>query len=617
MKFTRMSSRQALRTLIIVFLDVLTLFISGFMALWIRFDFSLNQGGSYFSRQAEFAPLVIITFVAVYYAFKLYSSIWTFASVAELSRIIGAYIVLIPVMLLEIAIFHISLPRSSYVIAYVINFCCCCGIRFSYRFFRVFKARRIRDDSGFERVMIIGAGAAARELVGDILTSDKVNYKVVCIIDDNPGKKGRYLGSVPIVGDRSDIVEQARVNRIDRIIFAIPSMRRPERAEILEMCKSTGCHTQIVPGLYQLTTGELTVSRLKDVDIIDLLGRDEITVNNDEIFRAIHDRIVMVTGGGGSIGSELCRQIAAAGPRHLLVVDIYENNAYAIEQELKRSYPNLNLSVLIGSIRSTGRMKDILETYGPEIIYNAAAHKHVPLMENSPNEAVKNNIMGTYKLATLAGEYGVSRFLQISTDKAVNPTNVMGASKRVCEMIIQMMDRKYPGTSYSAVRFGNVLGSNGSVIPLFRKQIEEGGPVTVTDKRIIRYFMTIPEAVSLVLQSAHYARGGEIFVFDMGEPVRIDDMAHKMIELSGLRPGVDIQIEYTGLRPGEKLYEEMILDREHMYKTENNKIFIEPPMDIDDEKLERCVHLLDEAARAETGAVRELIKEVVPEYTYS
>ena len=457
---------------------------------------------------------------------------------------------------------------------------------------------------------------AARELITDITLSPRVHYRVVCMIDDNPAKKGKYMGQIPIVGGREQIPEMVEKYGVERIIFAIPSMGRRERAKILEQCRQTGCSVQVVPGMYQLTTGELKVSQLKDVDIIDLLGRDEIEVNNEEVFEAIHDRVIMVTGGGGSIGSELCRQIAAAEPKLLMIVDIYENNAYAIEQELKRNYPELNLLTLIGSIRSTGRMKEIIGRYGPEVIYNAAAHKHVPLMEASPNEAIKNNVVGTYKLAKLAGEYGVKRFLQISTDKAVNPTNVMGASKRICEMIIQMMDRKYPDTSYSAVRFGNVLGSNGSVIPLFRKQIAEGGPVTVTDRRITRYFMTIPEAVALVLQSGYYARGGEIFVFDMGEPVKIYDMACEMIELSGLQLGEDIEICFTGLRPGEKLYEELILDKERMYTTANKKIYIEPASpDYDDEKLEQQIKLLDEASRAESEFIRQLVTEVVPEYT--
>ena len=616
--FDNYNKKRLWRTTVILFADAISLFLMGFFALLLRFDLKIERiEAAYTDEQLRFSVIVIVTYLILYNIFKLYDSVWSFASVAELSRIVSAYAVSVPVFIAEIYLFNIHLPRSTYVIAYILDFMCCCVIRFSYRFYRGIRARVSTSfEKGAERVMIIGAGAAAKELIADITLSSKVHYQVVCMIDDNPAKTGKYLGAIPIVGGRENIPEMAEKYNVNRIIFAIPSLPGKDRAQILELCKQTGCHTQMIPGLYQLTTGEVTVSRLKDVDIIDLLGRDVIKVNNDEVFEAIHDHVVMVTGGGGSIGSELCRQIAKAKPALLIIVDIYENNAYAIEQELRRFHPELNMVTLIGSIRSNGRMKDIMENYRPEIIFNAAAHKHVPLMEKSPNEAVKNNVMGTYKLSTLAGEYGVKRFVQISTDKAVRPTNIMGASKRVCEMIIQMMDRRYPDTSYSAVRFGNVLGSNGSVIPLFRDQIADGGPVTVTDKRIIRYFMTIPEAVSLVLQSSYYAKGGEIFVFDMGEPVKIDDMARKMIELSGLKPDEDIEIQYTGLRPGEKLYEELILDRERMHMTDNNKIFIEPAADVyDDEKLERQIKLLDEASRAESETIKQLMAEVVEEYT--
>ena len=403
---------------------------------------------------------------------------------------------------------------------------------------------------------------------------------------------------------------------VQRIIFAIPSINRRERIDILNIAKSTGAHLQIIPGMYQLVNDEVRVSRLRDVEITDLLGRDEVEVNNDDIFAAIHNKVVLVTGGGGSIGSELCRQVAAAGPKQLIIFDIYENNAYAIQQELKRSMPDLNLVTLIGSVRNTNRVNWLLRKYRPEVVYHAAAHKHVPLMEDSPNEAIKNNCLGTYKMARAAAENGVKRFLLISTDKAVNPTNVMGASKRICELVVQMMDRKYPDTTFCAVRFGNVLGSNGSVIPLFKKQIAEGGPVTVTDKNIIRYFMTIPEAVSLVLQASFYANGGEIFVLDMGEPVRIDDMARKMIELSGFTPDVDIEVKYTGLRPGEKLYEELLIDKSTMKRTANQKIFIEDPYPMDDELFLDQLRRLENASKSELerNKIIPIIREVVPTF---
>ncbi|MBQ5430577.1 MAG: polysaccharide biosynthesis protein, partial [Lachnospiraceae bacterium] len=412
------------------------------------------------------------------------------------------------------------------------------------------------------------------------------------------------------------IPEMVIKHDVQRIIFAIPSINRRERIDILNIAKSTGAHLQIIPGMYQLVNDEVRVSRLRDVEITDLLGRDEVEVNNDDIFAAIHNKVVLVTGGGGSIGSELCRQVAAAGPKQLIIFDIYENNAYAIQQELKRSMPDLNLVTLIGSVRNTNRVNWLLRKYRPEVVYHAAAHKHVPLMEDSPNEAIKNNCLGTYKMARAAAENGVKRFLLISTDKAVNPTNVMGASKRICELVVQMMDRKYPDTTFCAVRFGNVLGSNGSVIPLFKKQIAEGGPVTVTDKNIIRYFMTIPEAVSLVLQASFYANGGEIFVLDMGEPVRIDDMARKMIELSGFTPDVDIEVKYTGLRPGEKLYEELLIDKSTMKRTANQKIFIEDPYPMDDELFLDQLRRLENASKSELerNKIIPIIREVVPTF---
>ena len=461
----------AARTFVIFFLDCITIALSGFVALWVRFNFRIAHiEPQYVTEQLRILPEVLITFIAVYAVNKLYMSVWRFASVSEMTRIVRAYAIMIPVFWVEKQIFHFQLPRSVYLIAYVIDFLCCIAIRFAYRFIRYYvNRRRTARDAGAERVMIIGAGAAARELMADISTSDKVRYQVVCIIDDNKGNWGRYLGSVPIVGGRDDIPEMAQQYRVDRIIFAIPSANRKTRTEILNIAKTTGCHLQTVPGMYQILNDEVRVSKLRDVDITDLLGRDEVRVNDDQIKEAIHGKVILVTGGGGSIGSELCRQIAAADPKQLIIFDIYENNAYAIQQELKRKYPKLDLVALIGSVRNTNRVNWVLRKYKPEVVYHAAAHKHVPLMEDSPNEAIKNNCLGTLKMGRAAAENGVKRFLLISTDKAVNPTSVMGASKRICEMIIQMLGREYPGTTFCAVRFGNVLGSNGSVIPLFKE----------------------------------------------------------------------------------------------------------------------------------------------------
>lgn len=417
------------------------------------------------------------------------------------------------------------------------------------------------------------------------------------------------------MGNRYTIPEMVRKYEVNRIIYAIPTVHGEDRKEILNICKDTGCRLQTVPGVYQLVNGEVSVSKLRNVEITDLLGRAQVQVNMDEIFFSIKGKTLLVTGGGGSIGRELCRQIAAAGPKQLIIFDMYENNAYEIQQELKRKYGSkLNLTVLIGSVRNTNRVRDIMQTYRPDAVFHAAAHKHVPLMEDSPNEAIKNNVMGTYKTAVAAARAGVKKFVLISTDKAVNPTNIMGASKRLCEMVVQMMNRQCPNTDFVAVRFGNVLGSNGSVIPLFKKQIEAGGPVTVTDKNIIRYFMTIPEAVSLVLQAAHYAKGGEIFILDMGEPVRIDDMARNLIRLSGYTPDVDIKIEYTGLRPGEKLFEELLMAEEGMQETPNKLIHIGKPIEMDDAIFKKKLRQLDEAAFQESDKIKEIVAQVVPTY---
>ena len=490
------------------------------------------------------------------------------------------------------------------------------GIRFSYRLLRFYtnSHAEYRDNKEHDRVMIIGAGSAGQVLIKEMINSKKIHTQVVCIIDDNPNKNGCVLEGIPVVGNRYDIPKMVGKYEVNRIIYAIPTVCGEDRKEILNICQDTGCRLQTVPGVYQLVNGEVSISKLRNVEITDLLGRAQVEVNMDEIFSSIKGKTLLVTGGGGSIGSELCRQIAAAGPKQLIIFDMYENNAYEIQQELKHKYGSkLNLTVLIGSVRNTGRVRSVMQTYRPDVVFHAAAHKHVPLMEDSPNEAIKNNVMGTYKTAVAAARAGVKKFVLISTDKAVNPTNIMGASKRMCEMVIQMMNGRSE-TEYVAVRFGNVLGSNGSVIPLFRRQILAGGPVTVTDRNVIRYFMTIPEAVSLVLQAGAYATGGEIFVLDMGDPVRIDDLARNMIRLSGFEPDVDIKVEYTGLRPGEKLFEEILMDAEGMEKTANNLIYIGHELDVDREKFMAQLAELAEADERDGQAIRDCIERIVPTY---
>lgn len=598
--------------------DVLTILFSYFAALLLRFDFAMSTiPREYLLGYMWSMPFWIAAAVVVFYGCRLYHSIWRLASVAELRRIIAAYTLLIPIYVAGGFFMKLRMPTSYYIMGYIISFCMTTGIRFSYRLLRFYINRQdnSRSETGRDRVMIIGAGRAGQTLIKEMLSSSRMNVQVCCIIDDNPNKKGRVLEGIPIVGNRYDIVDAVKKYHINRIIYAIPATTGKNRKDILNICKDTGCRMQTVPGVYQLVNGEVSVSKLRDVEITDLLGRAQVKVNNDEILAAIKGKTVLVTGGGGSIGSELCRQIAKAEPEKLVIFDIYENNAYAIQQELIRKYgDNLNLDVRIGSVRNTNRIRWMMDTYRPDVVFHAAAHKHVPLMEDSPNEAIKNNVIGTYKTAKAAARAGVKKFVLISTDKAVNPTNIMGASKRLCEMVVQMMNRKCPDTDFVAVRFGNVLGSNGSVIPLFKKQIAEGGPVTVTDKNIIRYFMTIPEAVSLVLQAAYYAKGGEIFVLDMGDPVKIDDMARNLIRLSGYEPDVDIMVEYTGLRPGEKLFEELLMDEEGLQETENELIHIGKPIEMDDEWFQEKLKELDQESRLEAGKIKEIVAGIVPTY---
>ena len=603
------------RSSVIAFLDLLIIMGSYAAALFLRFDFQLSAiPDEYLHGYIWSMPFWIMATLVVFYGCRLYHSIWRFASISELERMVIAFIMLIPVYLAGGMFMELHMPRSYFLIGYMLTFGLCTANRFAYRYVRYLVQKRRSERSG-ERIMVIGAGAAGQMIIKELNRSDQMQTKVCCVIDDNPSKRNRIIEGVPIVGDRHDILTKAAEYDINKIIFAIPTMSGSERKEILNICKETNCRMQTVPGVYQLINGEVKVNNLRDVDISDLLGRDEIKINNQEVFRLICGLTVLVTGGGGSIGSELCRQIAANNPKQLIIFDIYENCAYAIQQELKRKFPYLDLQVLIGSVREEARMRSVMETYKPDVVFHAAAHKHVPLMEDSPNEAVKNNALGTYKTAKAAADAGVGTFVLISTDKAVNPTNIMGATKRICEMIIQMMNRKSK-TRFVAVRFGNVLGSNGSVIPLFKEQIAMGGPVTVTHPDIIRYFMTIPEAVSLVLQAGCYARGGEIFVLDMGEPVKIADMARNLIRLSGLTPDVDIRIEYTGLRPGEKLYEEMLMAEEGMGETPNKLIHIGKPIEMDDAWLEAKLAELERLTDEGYCQARTLVQELVPTYRY-
>ena len=613
--------RKLRKIIVLVIMDAINIFGSFFFGLWMHYDFKYstipeNELNTYVSTIWIWYLICLAVFVAL----KLYKNILSFTDQDDVFRIIIAFALLAVIAIGLIWFFKIDMPKSYYVIGWILSFILTVVIRFGKR--AVLSLGKIFGIVGAgysrERIMIIGAGYAGRMILREYHESNKLNDKVVCFIDDNEQKKGFILGGVPIVGGRDKIVEAAEKYNVDKIIFAIPSSTGQNRKEILDICCNTKCKVEIVPGVYQLVDGKYTgIDKLRKVQIQDLLGRDPVKVNLDEIYKYISGKVVMVTGGGGSIGSELCRQIALANPKTLIIFDIYENNAYDIQQEIKRKYPDLDLEVLIGSVRNTARLDKVLGKFKPDIVFHAAAHKHVPLMEDSPNEAIKNNVFGTYKMAQAAVKYGVKKFVMISTDKAVNPTNIMGASKRLCEMVVQMMNRQSPNTDFVAVRFGNVLGSNGSVIPLFEKQIAEGGPVTVTHPEITRFFMTIPEAVSLVLQAGYYAKGGEIYVLDMGQPVKIADMARNLIRLSGYEPDFDIKIEYTGLRPGEKLYEELLMDEEGLQDTENKLIHIGKPIEMDDELFKKQLLRLEEAYKTEVENMKDIVAEIVPTYKRS
>jgi len=620
---------------------------SYFLALWVRFDGSYSEiQPRYIEPFNNFILPVAAVSVVIFICFRMYNSMWRFASFTEFVRTVAGSIVSSVLHTIVITAFIVRMPLSYYFIGAVVQVALLLGVRFGFRFIQIMKRRSENAGDDARRIMLIGAGNAAQAILREMSRAQEITDKVVCIIDDNPNKWRRYMDGIPIVGGRDDILQAAKEYKVDEIFLAIPSATVQQKRDILTICNETGCKLKQLPGMYQLVNGDIAISAMKEVSIEDLLGREPIRTDMREVFEFIEGKTVMVTGGGGSIGSELCRQIAAHKPKKLIIFDIYENNAYSIQLELKETHPGLDYETLIGSVRDSRRMFEIFEKYRPQIVYHAAAHKHVPLMEDSPCEAIKNNAIGTYKTAYAAMVHGCERFVLISTDKAVNPTNIMGASKRLCEMIIQSFDNKikegkaneipqlftHEGienadktgtgevfknirTEFVAVRFGNVLGSNGSVIPLFKKQIEKGGPVTVTHPDIIRYFMTIPEAVSLVMLAGTYAKGGEIFVLDMGSPVKIADLARNLIRLSGFKPDEDIKIEYSGLRPGEKLYEEKLMAEEGLQKTDNDLIHIGNPIKFNEDAFLKELEGLMEAAYANKEAkIRELVKKTVSTY---
>jgi FlaA1/EpsC-like NDP-sugar epimerase len=602
------------RRVCLIAMDIVLINMSVLLALLMRFNVTISSiPEEYIYKYEQFMiPFTLIALVVFWFC-RIYHSLWEYASITELYKIVEACTITEVIHVCVTMMLELGLPRSTYFMTWIFLVVSVSASRFMYRFIRT-GLNRYRTTDDDIRIMIIGAGNATNVLIREISISHYLaNSRVVCVIDDNPNKVGKYIHGIKVVGTRDDIKEMAKQYDVDEIIFAIPSASPENRRDILSICKETDCELKILPGVYQMVDGEINIKDIRRVDVLDLLGRNPVEVDIESIMGYVKDKVVLVTGGGGSIGSELCRQLVSHKPRKLIIFDIYENNAYDIQQELCINHADANVETLIGSVRNVGRLEDIFKKYHPDIIYHAAAHKHVPLMEVSPNEAVKNNVIGTYNVARMADKYGAEKFVLISTDKAVNPTNVMGATKRICEMIVQSFNEK-SDTDYVAVRFGNVLGSNGSVIPLFKKQIEAGGPVTVTDPNIIRYFMTIPEAVSLVLQAGAYARGGEIFVLDMGEPVKIDDLAKNLIRLSGYTLGVDMNIVYTGLRPGEKLYEELLMDEEGLQETANKLIHIGKPIDFDKENFAHNLARLEKSAYDETEDIRSIIKEVVPTY---
>jgi FlaA1/EpsC-like NDP-sugar epimerase len=648
-QFTNKLKKLTHGKLVVLYLmlyDAATITIAYFLALWIRFDCAISQiPESYLSAYLNFIPIYVVVCIVVFHILRLYSSIWQYASFDELTKIIIATGITAVIHWVGILVLFERMPISYIFIGVMLQLFFVALVRFSYRFVLLLRIVVKEDKTYLRRVMIIGAGEAGRMILRDIKNSHVVEEKVYCLIDDDINKWNRYIDGVPVVGGTESILKACEEYAIEKIYVAIPSATIDERRNILAVCSETNAELMNLPGLYEFMTGRVTVASMKKVEVEDLLGRDAIKVDMNEIFNYISGKTVLITGGGGSIGSELARQVAAHGPKKLILFDIYENSAYTIQLELRRKFPNLNLEVLIGSVRDSRKIFQVFEKYKPDIVYHAAAHKHVPLMEDSPCEAIKNNAIGTYKTAYAAMAHGCSKFVLISTDKAVNPTNIMGASKRLCEMIVQAFDAKIKAgkaaeipqlfthltkdeekkknindgvvnakTEFVAVRFGNVLGSNGSVIPLFKRQIELGGPVTVTHPDIIRYFMTIPEAVSLVMQAGTYANGGEIFVLDMGEPVKIDTLARNLIRLSGHKPDVDIKIEYSGLRPGEKLFEEKLMAEEGLKKTQNELIHIGCPIPFDVEEFLAELSELMEIAYKNKDSIREFVQKVVTTY---
>ena len=602
------------RMMILALVDIATMIMNTYLALILRHEGHYSWiDDKYINSIQSYMIINIVTTLIIFILLNLYNNVWSFIGVHEELMIVAACTLSTAFQGLGMEVFMLEVPRSYYVFYLFLMVTTTTITRFSYRMLATVKHGLKRNRGEIVNTLVIGAGEAGSVIVQEIKSSKYLNRNVVGIIDDNPSKKGKYLHGIKILGNRNNIKCLAEKYDVQEIILAIPSASAKDTRDILKICNETECKLKVLPGMYQLITEEVSVSKLREVSIEDLLGRDTIDIDVESVCNHVNNQVVMITGGGGSIGSELCRQIAAHNPKLLIIFDIYENTTYDIQQELIKKYPSLKLETLIGSVRNTNRIESVIERYRPNIIYHAAAHKHVPLMEDSPNEAIKNNVFGTYKTARAADKYGVKRFVLISTDKAVNPTNIMGASKRICEMIIQTFSR-YSATEYVAVRFGNVLGSNGSVIPLFKKQIAEGGPVTVTHPDIIRYFMTIPEAVSLVLEAGANAKGGEIFVLDMGEPVKIADLAKNLIRLSGYKLGEDIEIKYTGLRPGEKLYEELLTKEEGLKKTANALIFVGKPLEFDEVHFLSKLKELEEKANSESYEIKELVADIVPTY---
>lgn len=613
-RLVQINRAKFIRVVCLVIADAMLINAAAFLALFVRFEFDFEQlrQSGYMDGLVTYSWLNTLGSLFIFYLMKLYDSLWEFASTAELVRVFIASVISAGVCVVGMMMLKISMPRSFVLLYAGALTALCSALRLLYRELR--RARmRSHGGIGQKRTMLIGGGQAGSMVLREFQFSAHSENNVVCIIDDDRSKHGSYMRGVKIVGGRDDILRMAEKYGVEEIVLAIPSASRRERLDILDICHLTGCSLRTLPGLYQLANGEVSIQSIKHVDIEDLLGRDTVKTDLNEVKAYVQDKVVLVTGGGGSIGSELCRQAAAMGPKQLIVFDIYENNAYDLQMELRHRHPELDLVVLIGSVRDETRVNNIFAKYHPDLVCHAAAHKHVPLMEDSPFEAIKNNVFGTYNVARAADRFGTQRFILISTDKAVNPTNVMGASKRICEMVVQTVNERSK-TEFVAVRFGNVLGSAGSVIPLFRKQIKEGGPVTVTHKEVIRYFMTIPEAVQLIFQANAYANGGEIFVLDMGEPVKIDNLARNMIRLSGFEPDVDIKIEYTGLRPGEKLYEELLMSGEGLKKTKNDLIYIGSEVDFDKAEFEENLMELKAINETSERALRDKIAQIVPTY---